>query len=109
MQRITIPGFRWVIATVVFAATAVSFSNRQALWVLALRITAELGMDNIAYSRVVLAFILSHSVMFTVGGRSPTGSASVSLSRPGLPRAFFTPQLVNAFHLGPVPLSVGHW
>ncbi|MPZ20387.1 MAG: MFS transporter [Luteitalea sp.] len=63
-----IPHFRWLIAMVLFAATALSFFDRQVLSVLAPPIGNELGMDNVAYSWVVFAFILSYSVMFTVGG-----------------------------------------
>jgi ACS family hexuronate transporter-like MFS transporter len=63
-----IPRFRWLIAMVLFAATALSFFDRQVLSVLAPPISRELGMDNVAYSWVVFAFILSYSVMFTVGG-----------------------------------------
>lgn len=63
-----IQGFRWLIVTVLFLACGLSFFDRQVLSVLAPRITAELGMDNVAYSWVVFAFILSYSVMFTAGG-----------------------------------------
>lgn len=63
-----IPHFRWLIAMALFTATALSFFDRQVLSVLAPPISAELRMDNVAYSWVVFAFILSYSVMFTVGG-----------------------------------------
>jgi ACS family hexuronate transporter-like MFS transporter len=65
----TIPGFRWWICSLLFLATALSFFDRQVLSILAPAITRDLRMDNIAYSRVVFAFILSYSVMFAVGGR----------------------------------------
>jgi ACS family hexuronate transporter-like MFS transporter len=67
-RGVTIPRFRWLVAGLFFLAAALSFFDRQVLSVLAPPITAELGMDNIAYSWVVFAFILSYSVMFTVGG-----------------------------------------
>ncbi len=63
------PHFRWLIATALFLASGLSFFERQVLSVLAPFITSDLRMDNVAYSRVVFAFILSYSVMFTVGGR----------------------------------------
>ena len=63
-----IANFRWVIATALFVASGLSFFDRQALSVLAPVITSDLRMDNVAYSWVVFAFILSYSVMFTVGG-----------------------------------------
>jgi len=60
--------FRWLVASVLFVATLLSFLDRQVLSVLAPPITADLGMDNVAYSWVVFAFIFSYSVMFSVGG-----------------------------------------
>ena len=56
------------MASVLFVATLLSFFDRQVLSILAPPITAELRMDNVAYSWVVFAFILSYSVMFSVGG-----------------------------------------
>jgi ACS family hexuronate transporter-like MFS transporter len=64
----TAPAFRWLIATLLFLACGLSFFDRQVLSVLAPTITAELKMNNVAYSWVVFAFILSYSVMFTAGG-----------------------------------------
>ena len=51
-----------------FAASGLSFFDRQVLSVLAPVITRDLRMDNVAYSWVVFAFILAYSVMFSVGG-----------------------------------------
>jgi len=52
-----------------FFATALSFLDRQVLSVLAPQITAEFGMSNTLYARVVFAFVLSYTVMFALGGR----------------------------------------
>src|SRR3954452_8109659 len=60
--------FRWFVAFTLFFACGLSFFDRQVLSVLAPRITADLHLDNVAYSWVVFAFILSYSVMFTAGG-----------------------------------------
>lgn len=62
-------GFRWLIAGLLFLASALSFFDRQALSVLAPRILADLRLSNIEYSHAVSAFTLAYSVMFTVGGR----------------------------------------
>ena len=64
-----IPYFRWWIASLLFVATGLSFLDRQTLSTLAPTVTRDLGLDNVAYSHVVSAFILSYTVMFTVGGR----------------------------------------
>ena len=63
------PRRAWLLCGLLFAATALSFLDRQVLSVLAPRITSEFGMTNAVYSRVVFAFVLSYTVMFTLGGR----------------------------------------
>ncbi len=65
---IRIPHFRWLVAVALFVATALSFFDRQVLSVLAPPIIADLRMNDVSYSWVVFAFLLSYSVMFTVGG-----------------------------------------
>jgi len=62
-------GGPWVLCWLLFVATALSFLDRQVLSVLAPTLTAEFGMSNTEYSRVVFAFQLSYTVMFAVGGR----------------------------------------
>jgi ACS family hexuronate transporter-like MFS transporter len=59
----------WILCGLLFAATALSFLDRQVLSVLAPGITAEFHMTNAVYSRVVFAFVLSYTVMFSLGGR----------------------------------------
>jgi MFS transporter, ACS family, hexuronate transporter len=59
----------WILCGLLFAATALSFLDRQVLSVLAPRITVEFQMTNAMYSRVVFAFVLSYTVMFSLGGR----------------------------------------
>lgn len=61
--------FRWVVAALMFCATALSFFDRQVLSVLAPRILADLRIGNVEYSNAVSAFTLAYSVMFTLGGR----------------------------------------
>lgn len=61
--------FRWVIAGLLFVASALSFFDRQVLSVLAPRILPDLRLTNIEYSQAVSAFTLAYSVMFTLGGR----------------------------------------
>ncbi len=66
---IKIPGFRWWIVILLFFGTALNFFDRQVLSILAPTITKDLGIDNESYSLIVSAFVLSYTVMFTVGGR----------------------------------------
>ena len=62
-------GRAWILCGLMFCATALSFLDRQVLSVLAPKITAEFHMSNTEYSRVVFAFVLSYTVMFSLGGR----------------------------------------
>lgn len=63
------PRTRWVLCWLLFCATALSFLDRQVLSVLAPALMKELSMDAVTYSRVVFAFVLSYTIMFSVGGR----------------------------------------
>ena len=62
-------GWRWWLCGLLFAATALSFLDRQVLSVLAPVVTRELGMSSLEYSHVTTAFLVSYAVMFLVGGR----------------------------------------
>ena len=66
---IKIPHFRWWIAFLLFIATGLSFFDRQVLAILAPAIMRDLRLTDLLYSHAVFAFILSYTVMFTVGGR----------------------------------------
>ncbi|MCS7023499.1 MAG: MFS transporter [Bryobacteraceae bacterium] len=63
------PLHAWTLCTLLFFASALSFLDRQVLSVLAPQLIAEFGMSNTEYSRVVFAFVLSYTVMFSVGGK----------------------------------------
>jgi MFS transporter, ACS family, hexuronate transporter len=60
--------FPWFLCFMLFAATALSFLDRQVLSMLAPRILAEFDISNTGYSYVVFAFQLSYTVMFALGG-----------------------------------------
>ena len=66
---IKIPYFRWWIGFLLFIATGLSFFDRQVLSILAPAIMRDVHLNDVTYSRAVFAFILSYTVMFTVGGR----------------------------------------
>ena len=63
------PGRAWILCLLLFFSAALCFLDRQVLSVLAPKITAEFGMSNTAYSRVVFAFVLSYTIMLALGGR----------------------------------------
>jgi ACS family hexuronate transporter-like MFS transporter len=52
-----------------FCCSALSFLDRQVLSVLAPTLMAQFSMSATAYSRVVFAFVLSYTIMFSVSGR----------------------------------------
>jgi ACS family hexuronate transporter-like MFS transporter len=60
--------FPWFTMSMLFAATAMSFLDRQILSTLAPRIIKEFGITNTTYSHVVFAFQLSYTVMSALGG-----------------------------------------
>lgn len=64
-----IPYFRWWICLLLFGATSLSFFDRQVLSILAPEIIHNLNLNDVTYSRIVFAFILSYTIMFTLGGR----------------------------------------
>jgi len=66
---INIPYFRWWIGFLLFIATGLSFYDRQVLSILAPAIMRDVHLNDVTYSRALFAFILSYTVMFTVGGR----------------------------------------
>lgn len=60
--------FPWFLCTMLFAASALSYLDRQVFSMLAPRMIAEFGITNTIYSRVVFAYQLSYTAMFAVGG-----------------------------------------
>jgi MFS family permease len=61
--------FRWWIAFLLFLATSLGFYDRQAHSVIAPLMMKELRLAGTDYFQIVFAFILSFTVMFTLGGR----------------------------------------
>ncbi len=60
---------RWWLCGLLFAATALSFLDRQVLSVVAPVVTEEFGMTNQEYSYVTTAFLISYAAMFFLAGR----------------------------------------
>lgn len=91
----------WLLCGLMFCATALSFLDRQVLSVLAPRITSEFAMTNTEYSRVVFAFVLSYTVMFSLGGRLMDAVGT----RLGLAVSVLVWSLASALHA----LASGAW
>lgn len=54
--------------SLVFLATVLVYMDRQALSVVAPVLTAEFHMSNVAYSRIVFAFMLAYTIMNGISG-----------------------------------------
>lgn len=63
-----IPKLRWIIAAMLFLATAVNYCDRQALAVVSDRIRAQFGMTEIDYSRILAGFFLAYAIMYAGSG-----------------------------------------
>lgn len=59
---------RWVMIALVFWATVINYLDRQTLSVAAPVLRDEFHMSNVAYSRVVFAFMLAYTIMNGVSG-----------------------------------------
>src|SRR5271165_711122 len=63
-----IPKLRWIIAAMLFFATAVNYADRQALAVVSDRIRAQFAMTEIDYSRILAGFFLAYAIMYVISG-----------------------------------------
>lgn len=98
----------WLLCFLLFLSAALCFLDRQVLSVLAPTITAEFGMSNTAYSRVVFAFVAAYTLMLAVGGRL----MDVLGTRRGLGLAVAFWSLASAAHalvVGPISLAVARF
>jgi ACS family hexuronate transporter-like MFS transporter len=60
--------FRWTIVLLLFAATAISYVDRQVLTVLAPTLRDHLGISNTGYASILTAFLLAYTFMQPVTG-----------------------------------------
>jgi ACS family hexuronate transporter-like MFS transporter len=63
-----IPRLRWIIAAMLFFATAVNYADRQALAVVSDRIRAQFALTEVDYSRVLAGFFLAYAIMYAGSG-----------------------------------------
>jgi MFS transporter, ACS family, hexuronate transporter len=60
--------YRWTIVALLFAATAISYVDRQVLTVLAPTLRDQLGISNTGYASILTAFLLAYTFMQPVTG-----------------------------------------
>ncbi len=63
-----IPKLRWILAAMLFFATAINYADRQALAVVSDRIRAQFAMTEIDYSRILAGFFLAYAIMYAGSG-----------------------------------------
>ena len=63
-----IPKLRWIIAAMLFLATAVNYADRQALAVVSDRIRAQFALTEIDYSRILAGFFFAYAIMYAGSG-----------------------------------------
>ena len=63
-----IPGFRWVIALLLFTETLLAYLDLQEMSVLAPVLAKTIGMTNSQYAFVAQGFLVSYTVAFLLGG-----------------------------------------
>src|SRR5579863_9372049 len=63
-----IPNLRWIIAALLFFATAVNYADRQALAVVSDKIRTQFSMTEIDYSRILAGFFLAYAIMYAGSG-----------------------------------------
>jgi ACS family hexuronate transporter-like MFS transporter len=66
--RVKIPKLRWVIAAMLFLATAVNYLDRGALAVVSAKIRGEFHMNEQDYSYSLVAFFLAYAIMYAGSG-----------------------------------------
>jgi len=59
---------RWIIAGLLFLATAVNYADRQALAVVSDRIRTQFALTEIDYSRILAGFFLAYAIMYAGSG-----------------------------------------
>lgn len=60
--------FRWAIVALLFAATAISYVDRQVLTVIAPTLRDQLAISNTGYASILTAFLLAYTFMQPVAG-----------------------------------------
>ncbi len=67
MKKITI-WLPWIVVAMAFAATALSFLDRQVLSVSIIKIKEDFHISDVEYGFINTGFLISYAIMFTVGG-----------------------------------------
>lgn len=67
-RAVTVTPRRWIVLALLFAATAISYIDRQTLSVIAPVIRDELGISNSDYGHIITCFLFAYTLMQSVAG-----------------------------------------
>ena len=67
-ETVKIPQMRWVVAALLFLATAINYADRLALSVISTDLRREFSMTETDYSQVVAVFLIAYAVMYAFSG-----------------------------------------
>lgn len=59
---------RWLIVSLLFVATGLSFLDRQVLSIAIIKIQQEFHITDVQYGMINTSFLISYAIMFTLGG-----------------------------------------
>ncbi len=68
-ERFHLPHLRWLIAALLLAASVINYIDRQTLSILATTIQRELAINDVAYARIVQAFLFAYMFAYLLSGR----------------------------------------
>jgi ACS family hexuronate transporter-like MFS transporter len=92
---------RWIIAFLLFAATAINYVDRTALSIVSVDVRREFGLDEQDYSHVVTLFLIAYAIMYAGSG--------YLIDRLGTKRGFAV--FITAWSLSQIAhaFTVGKW
>src|SRR5215213_9665956 len=68
LRTIRLPGMRWIIAALLFLATAINYVDRTALSIVSVDIRREFHLDEQDYSHLVSLFLVAYAIMYAGSG-----------------------------------------
>jgi MFS transporter, ACS family, hexuronate transporter len=68
MARLRVPGFRYVVAGMLFLATTINYTDRLMLAVVSPHVRAELGVSEQDYGQILFWFMAAYAIMYAASG-----------------------------------------
>ena len=81
MQTPRVPGFRYVVAAMLFLATMINYADRLMLSVVSPQVRVELGMTESDYGLMLSLFMVGYAIMYAASAPFRTAWARAGASR----------------------------